>query len=61
MLPPNLLETQHLRSLKTLRRLHVSSVRHCEVCIQSLKFDIPLVCSTEDFGTIQIEALSTLK
>ncbi|GMC20170.1 unnamed protein product [Saccharomyces cerevisiae] len=47
-------------SLKTLRRPHASSVSTVKSVAQSLKSDIPLFVQPEDFGTIQIEVLSTL-
>ncbi|QHS76621.1 GTPase-activating protein BEM3 [Saccharomyces paradoxus] len=47
-------------SLKTFRRPHASSVSTVKSAAQSLKSDIPLFVQPEDFGTIQIEVLSTL-
>ncbi|CAI4053214.1 GTPase-activating protein BEM3 SKDI_16G1600 [Saccharomyces kudriavzevii IFO 1802] len=47
-------------SLKTFRRPHASSVSTVRSVSQNLKSDIPLFVQPADFGTIQIEVLSTL-
>ncbi|CAI4054360.1 hypothetical protein SUVZ_16G1720 [Saccharomyces uvarum] len=47
-------------SLKASRRPHASSVSTVKSAAQSFKSEIPLFVQPEDFGTIQIEVLSTL-
>ncbi|EJS41432.1 bem3p [Saccharomyces arboricola H-6] len=47
-------------SLKTFRRPHASSVSTAKSAAQSVKSEIPLFVQPGDFGTIQIEVLSTL-